>query len=159
MFPKSSEVHFRHLLIELFRQEVNVGTCAKTEHHVCSSACQAAQKKRSVQGPQPFNIRIKGARETKNVTPQDTCRTPSAQPKKPDRQEATHECPEECATRHFLIELFWQGTEIVVVRRTQPDQLRRMPPTRNRNRSTGRQSDQPTWVTILLSICEAEMER
>ena len=49
--------------------------------------------------------------------PQDTCRTPCAQPKKPDRQEATHECPEECATRHFPNEPFWQETEIVVERR------------------------------------------
>ena len=33
--------------------------------------------------------------------PQDTCRTPSAPPKKPDRQEATHECSEH-GTRHML---------------------------------------------------------
>ena len=59
------------------------------EHHVCSSACQAAQKERGVQGP--FNLSIYESKELARpkCDPQDTCRTPCAQPKKPDRQEAT----------------------------------------------------------------------
>ena len=61
--------------------------CAKTELHVCSRACQAAQKKEVFKDLKLSIYKSKELARPK-CGPQDTCRTPSSPPKTPDKQEA-----------------------------------------------------------------------